>query len=862
MNDCNSIVEAPAGGMPRANLRQAWLGLKGLLSRRSTAFWLSVAVTLSYGVTNLSFSHGLDDTVLEWTVRPPHESIGIKRVLTRLRHTFAPPDGLYNGRPLRSAVTYLLGRTTLLSTAIPDLLSALMTGLCVYVLIWYLRTAGLPEPTANWAGLWFFGCVPVVAMGQVTYASQFVLIAAMYGALALFEKFAATRRLCWLWASTATFFVAGLYGEAMLIPAAAIGCLAIVRLFQRRVRDAGEALAFCLLAAALVLGGGAMLSGNPAQISTGILTLLTSRATGIDVGPQSGLVQTLWRPVASFCGAFRPALIGSILLSLSPLLCLLVLGAFVANGFAKRKYFRPLLVVCLIAFAFCSIPEWLAVNTNYPEGTIRAAAFAGALVLLCWTLARRYPLLGCMAVAGTVLLGPAFVIDTHTTYILPAMAGVMFSILAEFLNRLAARGSRVLPWGIAGLLAVVGVSNFAGGAYQCASVVNDNERLAQEIGDTIRDDVILTNFRHAFDLFTFANRGRVGDQCRGDLWFSATVPYWPEERAVRDEVQLQHWFARARDQHKKAYFLVVDHDRLANKSRFHGPRFIDGDHRLKLVTTHTFSATAFCFDPIYLLSDYFQRHGLVSGFLSYPIFPDMIDDVGLEYSPFKKRVFACYRLLEVDAATAGGREPDFNHPPAVVEENMLGYRITTENRFFVAMPRPDSLATARHGRIASIRLDYVLHEIRKRNIERGAEFPAVEIADDDGLGTRIIVCDGRCFGLISEPAAFSLQWLLAGKYARVVEGPSVAAVKRRLDGHDEPPVELVLDGFHGFNIVVCEQKYFGVPQSSGAFSPNKAFAHHYAVCFEGTSLEQVKGKIENSLEPAVTRKPNHVQSTQ
>ncbi|HEX4147011.1 MAG TPA: hypothetical protein VHY91_26170, partial [Pirellulales bacterium] len=207
--DCDSTAQSPADGTPRPGFRRAWLRVKRGLAGGSAAFWISAAVTVAFACTNLTFSQGLDDTVLAWSTRWNDGQYHVGELARQIRADFVPPPAIDGSlslfRPLRTALSRLVDYSTRLSPIAPDLLSALITGLCAYVLIRFHRTAGLPDATSNWSALWFFGCIPVVAMGQVTFASQFFMIGAMYGALALFQKFSTTRQARWLLLSAATF---------------------------------------------------------------------------------------------------------------------------------------------------------------------------------------------------------------------------------------------------------------------------------------------------------------------------------------------------------------------------------------------------------------------------------------------------------------------------------------------------------------------------------------------------------------------------------------------------------------------------------------------------------------------------------
>jgi hypothetical protein len=236
----------------------------------------------------------------------------------------------------------------------------------------------------------------------------------------------------------------------------------------------------------------------------------------------------------------------------------------------------------------------------------------------------------------------------------------------------------------------------------------------------------------------------------------------------------------------------------------------------------------------------------------------MIDDVGVEYAPFSKRMAACYRLLEIDPedlAKLVSSEP----VPAVVED-FRGYRITTENQYFVAVDIAAIAGRACQGAIRSTKLDTVLREIRSRDAEPRKAFPTIRIAEGTSPGTTIVVCDGRCFGLTIDPcpSPLSLESLRLGQYPQIVEAASLQGVKDAFENYVATnEAQLLLDGFHGFNLIGCRGKVFGFPQSAGAFDLKKARDHQYPVSFEGTSVEQVKQMIESSLVPAVSRQSDN-----
>lgn len=67
-----------------------------------------------------------------------------------------------------------------------------------------------------------------------------------------------------------------------------------------------------------------------------------------------------------------------------------------------------------------------------------------------------------------------------------------------------------------------------------------------------------------------------------------------------------------------------------------------------------------------------------------------------------------------------------------------------------------------------------------------------------------------------------------------------------------PDVELLLHSVSGFNIIRYFHKYYAIPQSEGAFIPEKAESGGYSSSFLGLSVESVLGKISKA---AVESKP-------
>lgn len=76
-----------------------------------------------------------------------------------------------------------------------------------------------------------------------------------------------------------------------------------------------------------------------------------------------------------------------------------------------------------------------------------------------------------------------------------------------------------------------------------------------------------------------------------------------------------------------------------------------------------------------------------------------------------------------------------------------------------------------------------------------------------------------------------------------------------------PDVELVLHGVSGYNVIRYFHKYYAIPQSEGAFVPDKARSGGYSSSYSGNTADKVLRKINNATKEAVQVIPNNDSST-
>ncbi|HEX3654336.1 MAG TPA: hypothetical protein VHV55_00945 [Pirellulales bacterium] len=370
--------------------------------------------------------------------------------------------------------------------------------------------------------------------------------------------------------------------------------------------------------------------------------------------------------------------------------------------------------------------------------------------------------------------------------------------------------------------------------------------------------LVIGNVVHATEIQWAANN-HYHDLC--------SVP-WGHGRpgdVVDEESKLDQLLAESQSQNK-VYFLDCDFDYLPWKI-VHRHKFV---HQLEvekqaLGKLHVYSARYPFVDPL--------RHLVGRPNVPYLGPPDLENDFyrghAIDGSWFTDEVYAEYHLYEV----TGTRVVD--PTPTLALADVHGFNIIACDHKFFGLPLSGGafdLKKARNHQYA-VCLEGASVEEVKRLIEAAPDISASPAVDDSAprlacpnvRGCNIIACGGKFFGLPFSAGAFDLQKARDHQYAVCFEGTSVEEVKRLIEAApeigarpaaDDSTPRLARPNVHGCNIIACDGTFFGLPFSAGAFDLKKARNHQYAVCFEGTSVEQVKRLIEASLAPAVSRKSN------
>jgi glycosyltransferase involved in cell wall biosynthesis len=111
----------------------------------------------------------------------------------------------------------------------------------------------------------------------------------------------------------------------------------------------------------------------------------------------------------------------------------------------------------------------------------------------------------------------------------------------------------------------------------------------------------------------------------------------------------------------------------------------------------------------------------------------------------------------------------------------------------------------------------------------------------------IIRCRNQYFAILQNEGAFIPAKFEAGGHSSCFASDSLEEVIKYID-HASGEVELILEGFHGFNIVRHGGQFHAILQSEGAFVPAKLLRKEYSRFFSGSSIDEVKNAIVPSQE--------------
>ena len=241
---------------------------------------LSAFIALFYLVSNLTFLYGLDDSrnlINSWHCLGSKSAGEVLQFVGSVFSDPPPPESMALFRPLRAAHTYMSFYLSGFVSFFPDVLLALTAGLLSYVLLGLAESVSISRRVAVCSTVWFFGCIPVVAMGNVVSVSQFFVIAGIYLSALFYHEYVKSKRPYSLVCCALSVFIFGLYGEALLIVGVGIGICGGFYLLRKEWKLAGVSILFALLAGFLVVGNAFIITWDPAQIRRGFLSIFVRR---------------------------------------------------------------------------------------------------------------------------------------------------------------------------------------------------------------------------------------------------------------------------------------------------------------------------------------------------------------------------------------------------------------------------------------------------------------------------------------------------------------------------------------------------------------------------------------------------------
>ncbi|MGP0630182.1 discoidin domain-containing protein [Nitrospina sp. 32_T5] len=642
---------------------------------------LPVLIGFFYFTSNLFFKYGLDDTTNYLNALHHIGSNGFWDILQgRFKAFFNPPspDSIGLFRPLRTAHTFLAVYLSQYIFFLPDFIAAITASLLAYILIKFFEVNFIPPNLTIIMTLWFFGCIPVVAMGHIVLVSQFFVIFGIFITTWLFHIYIQTGKYKFLALSLTTIFALSFYGEAIIIASISIGFYGAIAFWKRNLNVGLISFGVSLTGIFLVLSNAFLLTFDPEQITRTITSVINKRGHSISNNNNPGELSIIWEQIANYFHIYRPQIFTGIIFSISPYLYFLSIYVFFILLIYKQIYFIPSIIGALVAISII-IPNTI----HY--------ALGGSLIIITLYYARTYSLPASVLLGSLTVLGPIFVIDTHISYLLPALCFFLFHILYEAYKEVAWKYFQYSLKIAIFLLPLILFGNYFNGAYLSYAVAKDNEAIADELKINLKNSPILTNSRHALDFYFYADLGGDYKKLKNQLMFTTNPPGMLATNELPTRADFKKWLDSKINDYDSIYSLFVDCKRLPCKGYFSAPKYLDYEACPKTIKwTHTFDIKVLNFDLGFLTVPFFYHKNLSTGFLAYPVFPDMISAIGIEYSPFQKRLFATYRLFEYrcNLNLANSTEIDKNKwRVELIRAAERGFNIWMVNGVYYAKPQ-------------------------------------------------------------------------------------------------------------------------------------------------------------------------------
>ncbi|HET9131960.1 MAG TPA: hypothetical protein VFO86_13480, partial [Terriglobia bacterium] len=136
--------------------------------------------------------------------------------------------------------------------------------------------------------------------------------------------------------------------------------------------------------------------------------------------------------------------------------------------------------------------------------------------------------------------------------------------------------------------------------------------------------------------------------------------------------------------------------------------------------------------------------------------------------------------------------------------------------------------------------------------------PEIELVRQGVTGYNIIRHRDRYYAILQREGEFSPKKAEAGGYSSCYRGHSIDDVLRSIAAsipasrsfareEDVESVEVIVEGFHNFDIVRQGKEFYAFLQSESESARSKLLSKQYAPSYSGVSLEEVQRKILSAL---------------
>ena len=329
----------------------------------------------------------------------------------------------------------------------------------------------------------------------------------------------------------------------------------------------------------------------------------------------------------------------------------------------------------------------------------------------------------------------------------------------------------------------------------------------------------------------------------------------PDQRKwMNNPSDLQNLLDDSRQKGKEVYFFDVEIEETPGQRGLGRRLFYVKDRNVEmedLGIVYTIQARYPFLDPL--------KYLIPVGQMTWPGPPDLEFDFyrgpALDGTPFYREVHARYHLYKA----TGDKVSWASGHPQLVEENFHNFNLILYQNRIYGIPQSEGAFEIERVKKDDYSQSFEADSVGKvkESIRKIYEFQQTSAADTRNISPQLIeenfhnfnliLYQNRIYGIPQSEGAFEIERVKKDDYSQSFEADSVGKVKESIrkiyefqqtsaaDTRNISP-QLIEENFHNFNLILYQNRIYGIPQSEGAFEIERVKKDDYSQSFEADSV--------------------------